>query len=229
MDSEGCAAFHNVLCDSRRGGGLSVYILNVFKSKVIHPCTISLLTIETLFIETVQENCRLLIISIYRPPSANAILFIDKLSELMSIISGNGFDEIILCGDFNLDILNYDNNENTFDRQYIYKPTKWSNGFFSGILISDISDHLPLLFYSKMKPVYKKSSQQNTNVKYCLINDSTITNLRKSLLCLDLNRITGSDNSTTAMESLSHAVDNTYKLCCPIKSKTLSNKDFKKS
>ena len=33
----------------------------------------------------------------------------------MSIISGNGYDEIILCGDFNLDILNYDNNENTLN------------------------------------------------------------------------------------------------------------------
>ena len=62
-----------------------------------------------------KENCRLLIISIYRPPNANAILFIDKLSEQMSIISGNGSDEIILCGDFNLDILNYDNNENTLN------------------------------------------------------------------------------------------------------------------
>ena len=30
------------------------------------------------------------------------------------------------------------------------------------------------------------------------------------------------------MESVAHAVDNTYKLCCPIKSKTLSNKDLKK-
>ena len=30
-------------------------------------------------------------------------------------ISGNGYDEIILCGDFNLDILNYDNNENTMN------------------------------------------------------------------------------------------------------------------
>ena len=30
------------------------------------------------------------------------------------------------------------------------------------------------------------------------------------------------------MESLTHAVDNAYKLCCPIKSKTLSNKDLKK-
>ena len=66
-------------------------------------------------------------------------------------------------------------------------------------------------------------------MKYRLINDSTITNLRQSLLCLDLNYITGSDNyCTTAMESLAHSVDNTYKLCCPIKSKTLSNKDLKK-
>ena len=39
----------------------------------------------------------------YRHPSANAILFIDKLSELQCIISGNGYDEIISCEDFNVD------------------------------------------------------------------------------------------------------------------------------
>ena len=52
-------AFHNIRCNGRRGGGLSVYISNVFKSEVILLCTISLLTIETLFNETVKENCRL--------------------------------------------------------------------------------------------------------------------------------------------------------------------------
>ena len=174
------------------------------------------------------------------------------MSELLSIISGNGHDEIILCGDFNLDILNYDNNENTLnllnslksqslipiitkpfritnqtatliDNPFINQP----NGFVSGILISDISDHLPL-FILKRNLFTKKSSQQNTNVKYRLINDSTITNLRQSLLCLDLNHITGYDNyCTIAMESLCHAVDNAYKVCCPIKSKTLPNKGKK--
>ena len=59
-------------------------------------------------------------------------------------------------------------------------------------------------------------------------NTNYITNLRQSLLCLDLNHITGSNNCTIASESLAHAVDNTCKLCCPIKSKTLSNKDLKK-
>ena len=38
---QGYDAFHNVRCDGRRGGGLSVYISNVFKSEVIHPYTIS--------------------------------------------------------------------------------------------------------------------------------------------------------------------------------------------
>ena len=147
---------------------------NVFKSKVIHPCTISLPTIETLFIETVKENCRLLIISIYRPPSANDILFIDKLSELLCMISGNGYDEIILCGDVNLDILNYDNNGNKLNLlnsltsqsliPIITKPSRITNktatlidiifinqptGFVSGILISDISDHLPLFILKR--------------------------------------------------------------------------------
>ena len=171
---EGYDAFSQVRCNGRRGGGLSVYILNVFKSKVIHLCTIYLKTIETLFIETVKENCRLLIISIYRPPSANAILFMNKLSELLSIFSGNGYDEIILWGDFNLDILNYDNNENTLNLlnsltsqsliPIITKPLRITNqtatlidnifinqlnGFVSGILISDISDHLPLFILKR--------------------------------------------------------------------------------
>ena len=56
---EGYDAFHNVRCDGRIGIGLFVYIPNVFKSKVIHPCTISLPTINTLFIETVKENYKL--------------------------------------------------------------------------------------------------------------------------------------------------------------------------
>ena len=65
-------------------------------------------------IETVKKNCKLLIVSIYRPPSANAILFIDKLCELLSIISRSTYDKIILC-DFNLDIFKNDNNENSLN------------------------------------------------------------------------------------------------------------------
>ena len=77
---------------------------------------------------------------------------------------------------------------------------------------------------SKTKPVYK--TVLSTKHKCEISSNQWLdhTNLLKSLLCLGLNHITGSNNCNTAMESLAHAVDNTYKLCCPIK----SNKDFKK-
>ena len=109
---------------------------------------------------------------------------------------------------FHLGIFNYDNNGNTLNLlnsltsqsliPIITKPSRITNqtatlidnilinqpnGFVSGILISDISDHLPL-FILKRNLFTKKSSQQNTNVKCRLINDSTITNLRQSLLVL---------------------------------------------
>ena len=87
------------------------------------------------------------------------------------------------------------------DNIFINQP----NGFLSLIIWPSF------IIYSKTKPVYKKILNK-TNVKYRLIKDSTITNLWQSLLCLDLNHITGFDNCTTAMESLVHAVDNTYKL-----------------
>ena len=166
---EGYDAFHNVLCEGRRGGGLSVYISNVFKSKVTHPCTLSLPTIETLFIETVKKKCWLLFISIYWNPIANAILFIDKLSELLSIISGNSYDEIILCGDFNLDILNYDNNENTLNLlnslssqsliPIITKPSLITNQ--TATLMCFRYSYIwyiwsSSIIYSKTNPVYKK-------------------------------------------------------------------------
>ena len=85
------------------------------------------------------------------------------------------------CGDFNLDILNYDNNENTLNLLNSLKSqslipiiqslkpsritnqtatlignifTNQPNGFVSGILISDISDRLPL-FILKRNPFTK--------------------------------------------------------------------------
>ena len=43
-----------------------------------------------------------MILSNYRLPIANALLFLEIFSELLSIISVNGHGEIILCGYFNL-------------------------------------------------------------------------------------------------------------------------------
>ena len=85
--------------------GVNVY-LQYITMFIFHP------TIEILFIDTVMENHKMVMVSICRPPSTNSIPLIDKLSELKYYVR-NGYDEIILCGDMNLDILNYNNNKNT--------------------------------------------------------------------------------------------------------------------
>ena len=46
------------------------------------------------------------------------MLFLDKLSELMSIISGNCYDEIIICEISIYIFLNYDNNGNALNLLY---------------------------------------------------------------------------------------------------------------
>ena len=112
------------------------------------------------------------------------------MSELISIISGNGYYEFIRCGDFNLDTINYDNNENTLNflnslmhvsiTHNRYKPSRITNE------TATLIDKNLLTNQTGLFPVF-------LSVKYRLINDSTIANLRQSLLCLDLGRIIGSD------------------------------------
>ena len=94
----GYDALPNVRCDGHCGGGLSVYISNVlnpkYSSKLVPcPCTISLNSNHL----TLRENYKFFVVSIYRLPTTNSILFINKLAELISIISGNGYDEIVQC------------------------------------------------------------------------------------------------------------------------------------
>ena len=218
-----CLRSSHHLLDLEIASSTSVYVSNVFKSKVFH-CTTSLPTIETLLIETVKENYKFLInISIYRPPSANAKLFVYKLSELLNIIFRNGNDKFILCVDFNLD-----NNGNTmnFLNSFIYNQTKQVRFRHSYLWCFWPSS----IIYSKTKPVYKKIL---TTKHKCEISYNQWLNynyyLRQSLLCLDLDHCTGSDNCTTAMESVAHAVDNTYKLCILLNLKYCQTKSSKSS
>ena len=86
------------------------------------------------------------------------------------------------------------------------------NDFLSGFLISDISERLPLLSL-KRNLFTDKSLVHPNNVNYCLINNSTIANLRQDqfLPLIFLGHISGSDNCPTSVESLACAVESAYK------------------
>ena len=104
--------FHSLRNDGRRGGGISMYISQNYETKLIEQSTISLPYIETLFVEMSRDNITILIACIYKPPKCDDSQFINKLTELISINSRKKYNEIILTGDFNYNLLNYDNDNN---------------------------------------------------------------------------------------------------------------------
>jgi len=168
------------------GGGVGIYVKNdlVFSVLKQHSVFIERI-IETLFIEiTTEDNKKLVIGSIYRPGtkcpglsfSEQFAQFSDTLTNLLSDL-GSNYDNVYIFGDFNLDILKFD--ENKFISEYVdtlfsfgflqlvTKPTRVSENsatlidhiltnslceqFDSYILCHHISDHFPILHTLNLK------------------------------------------------------------------------------
>ena len=111
----------------------------------------------------------------------------------------------MLCGDFNIDLLNKDCNNSTLFLNTMYslsllqiisKPTRITDNsatlidnffinepcnFESGILISDISDHFQIFFNRKNFFWTNSSKNANKSVHYRLVNQNTLSALDEML------------------------------------------------
>ena len=129
--------------------------------------------IETLFVEINTGERTTYIGTIYKPPSADCNVFIDSIQNILSTINQSKIYDLMLCGDFNIDLLNKDCNNSTSFLNPMYSlsllpiistPTRITDNsatliynffinepcnFESSIIISDISDHIPIFFNSK--------------------------------------------------------------------------------
>ena len=63
---------------------------------------------ETLFVEITTGERTTYIGTIYKPPSADCNVFIDSIQNILSTINQGKICDIMLCGDFNIDLLNKD-------------------------------------------------------------------------------------------------------------------------
>ena len=155
---------------------------------------------ESLFIEVCIPHGKNIIIGIiYRPPNQNANSFLSKYNDIIGKIS-NENKTCHIMGDFNLNLLNYDSHSLTcefLDGIYsnmfiplITRPTRitahtstlidniFTNNFSSistsGLLFTDISDHLPVFSISCEGMNYC----DNTNEKITF-RDKNKTNINK--------------------------------------------------
>ena len=155
----------------KRGGGVGFLISDEinFRAKpeyrTMHP------HLEASFIELLFKGKNLIIGSLYRPPNTNLKDFINSYNALTNQILKNDHD-LLIGLDHNLNLLNYENYADTqafleaiVDSEMfpcITRPTRIThqsatlidniilnkelyNNNFSGIIVSDISDHMPTL------------------------------------------------------------------------------------
>ena len=99
--------------ESRKGGGVCLYINPKFKVKERPDLQFSTDTVDTLFIELERETKKNIIVGvIYKAPNSNSDEFIDSLSICVEKIS-NENKQCYLTGDFNFDLLKHSSHEDT--------------------------------------------------------------------------------------------------------------------
>ncbi|CAH2210661.1 jg17509, partial [Pararge aegeria aegeria] len=95
-----------------RGGGVGFYIKKTIKIKILdHP---NLQPVEQMWLTTKINGKRITIGSAYRPPWQDVNLFLEALTQ--SVTNFSDCDNIVLLGDFNINLLNpYDNKSKLFN------------------------------------------------------------------------------------------------------------------
>ena len=146
-------------------------------SKIKHPPNT-----ETLFSEIERKNLRNIVIGvIYRSPDQDINEFNRFSEDILSKVTKDENKLFYLMGDFNINLLYYDTHTPTADfidvlnsfslYPSITKPTRitsktatlidniFTNSYSkqtAGLILTDISDHLPIFYFNKLNGVSKR-------------------------------------------------------------------------
>jgi len=168
---------------STQAGGVGLFILKDIKYLIREDLSMNIEGCEDLWIEiiTPQYKKNIIVSVIYRHSYCNIEVFQNKLCNILKSISSYQY---IICGDTNIDLLKYDSNHqisNYLNEIYslgatvaINKPTRLTDSSATlidhiytnnlrknvpaGILIYEVSDHLPV--YIVFKEVIKIKHQK---------------------------------------------------------------------
>ena len=244
--------FHQMRC-SRRGGGVAIYVKNSLISKTRPELNICTENSELVSAEIIHRNKRVIICTAYRPPSGNKQEFENEIVARLSMIDPN-VDVNFLVGDVNMDLMQVNSN-NEIAKFYdsiiscgliptIFQPThiftsqnsdqtsgsiidnifsSSANYLKSGILNFNVTDHLPIfiLFDNFFTPCFTTEK-----IRYRVINYSTIAKFSETFSKINLYQIISPHHdSDTAIKLLDGTIFKIFNDCCPIKSKTIKQKD----
>lgn len=232
------------------GGGTGIYLQSHFEFKSRNECNFSNPdVIESLFIEICIPNGKNIIAgTIYRPPNKNIEEFLEVLNQITSTITKEN-KHCYIMGDFNIDLLQHDKHPTTnqfLDNMFsfmlcpiITRPTRLtshsatlidniftnniSRNSFTGLLVNDLSDHLPIftLVYDEIVPTLKK------NVKTFVrdFNDKNIEEFKSRLKEQNWSDISNFEEPNQAYNVFLDKYTKLYDSCFPLK--TMKGKSLK--
>ena len=156
---------------SKIGGGVGIYLQNDIEYKILNECKFTdPEVIESIFVEIIAPQGKNIIVGcVYRPPNQNTALFLDKFNDILTTITKDN-KHCYVMGDFNLDLLQCNHHvptqefiDSLFSHAFfplISNPTRLtsysatlidniftnnlSQNVFNGIVLNDLSDHLPV-------------------------------------------------------------------------------------
>jgi hypothetical protein len=246
-DIEGYKAYHIVRPHDSARGGVSIYIRSFIDCTVESNVKMINSSIESLCVSFKLDNKRYNLLGLYRPPSGDAKLFLNHLSDILHNIKGC----CMVAGDFNLNILNAHISNPPAQLINIFvangyslgvtKPTRpnpsdnqrsslidqiWFNGVInnckSSIIDYLISDHHGIFFQLKIGSVIEKVTYKS---KYRLTSCSeSLSKFRISLSKIKWDDVLlnlSVDSAFTEFESIIYKLYNKY---FPIKCKTISRR-----
>lgn len=246
LEIAGYKAYH-VYRSVRRSGGVSIYVKNSFSSSKFDNLCMVNDTIETCSISLTINNINYILMGMYRPHSDSQENFTSYLENLLNG-SISARTNLIIMGDFNINLIQTSDSVNNFLNSMhsnnflplISKPTRlvnqlphslidhiWVNGtiankFESGIILHDITDHLPIFLKF---PIVAPTIISNSKVKvsFRLINSETKTKFKNAIAEFNWQSIEN-ENLHVYTENLIRKINEIFMKCCPLKVKEVPQK-----
>ena len=243
---------HNPRKD-KKGGGVGILLSSRLHYKVIPTLHFKSIQYESIFVEvSLRNGDKIVVGSIYRPPNTDPSLFVDEYCEILQLSKKNKYKYIAIGLDHNLDLLKSHNHRHTerfietnLDHLLIptiTRPTRITKSSatlidniiisqnlcgmsLSGILMDDISDHLPSYCILTGLQSTKKAK---TRIKSRDMKESNITALRDELGKRNWEELLSDDDVNANMNCLNKILQEQIDRLVPYREYTVSPKRLRK-
>ena len=208
--------------------------------------------VETLFMEIKNKGKNIICGTIYRPntfPKADLDVFITTLSEILHIINQEN-KNIILLGDFNIDLLKYETHMKTSDfldeifsfglLPVITKPTRITdhsatlidhihtnlinNLYKLGIIVTDLSDHFGTFIFLKIT----KSKNKTKSCQRRSFSSRNVQYFERLLMETNFTQVLENNDVNNSYDIFINQYLKAYELAFPLKQINSKNRYVKR-